>query len=358
MSKAVTLERGESYHGLRVRHAPIPTPKPDEVLLQMRAAALNHRDLFIRQGLYPGISFDAPLLADGCGVVLAHPHASRALAPGTRVLVNPGTGWAADPAGPEGFYAVIGGSTATPLGTLQTHAAVPAADVAPAPAHLSDAEAAALPLAGLTAWRALVTKSGQALPDHNILITGIGGGVALMALAFAVAKGCRVFVTSASREKIDRARELGAAGGVLYSDDDWPRTLKGVLPRDRPWLDAVIDGAGGDVVGSTWRLLKKGGVLVSYGQTTLGAPTLPMQAVMKNLELKGTTMGSRREFSEMLDFVAEKKIRPAVDKIVEWTESLDGIENLFEDMFSSKQFGKLVVRIQGPGSEEITSSKL
>lgn len=140
----------------------------------------------------------------------------------------------------------------TALGTLQEMVAFPASDVELAPEHLSDAEAAALPLAGLTAWRALSTKSANAEPGRNILITGIGGGVALMVLMFAVAKGCNVFVTSSSAEKIDRAKSLGAKGGVIYKDEEgWPKTLRKLLPKDRPFLDAVIDGAGGDIVSST-----------------------------------------------------------------------------------------------------------
>ena len=142
--------------------------------------------------------------------------------------------------------------------------AVPAEDIQRAPSHLSDAEAAALPLAGLTAWRAFYTKSGNAVPGRNILVTGIGGGVAIMVLLFATAMDCNVFVTSSSEAKIERAKELGAKGGVDYTDEDkWPWTLRNMLPKDRPFLDAVIDGAGGDIVGNTWKLLKIGGVVVS-----------------------------------------------------------------------------------------------
>jgi len=133
---------------------------------------------------------------------------------------------------------------------------VPESEVEEAPEHLSDAEAAALPLTGLTAWRAFVVKSGNAVAGRNILVTGIGGGVALNALQFAVAKGCRVFVTSGSVEKIQRAREMGAVGGVNYKKGDWEKELMKLLPRDRPYLDAVIDGAGGDICARTLKILK------------------------------------------------------------------------------------------------------
>lgn len=131
-----------------------------------------------------------------------------------------------------------------------------ASEVELAPEHLSDAEAAALPLTGLTAWRALVSKSGNAEKGRNILVTGIGGGVALNALQFAVAKGCKVFVTSGSAEKIEKAKKMGAIGGVKYTTKGWEKELLGLLGKDRPFIDAIIDGAGGDVMAKGVKLLK------------------------------------------------------------------------------------------------------
>ncbi|KAL8822518.1 MAG: hypothetical protein Q9191_006748, partial [Dirinaria sp. TL-2023a] len=353
MPKSITISRTEEYHRLVLNDVPWPVPKPNELLLKVVAAALNHRDLYIRQNLYPSISFKNPLLADGCAIVLPHPDAAGSIKfpASQRVIINPGTGWLSDSSGPEAAYTVLGGSSTTALGTLQEIIAVPVDDVVPAPEHLSDVEAAALPLTGLTAWRAFETKSTNAEPGRNILVTGIGGGVALMVLLFAVAKGCNVFVTSSSVDKIDRAKSLGANGGVDYTDEEgWPKKLKSLLPKDRPFLDAVIDGAGGNIIGNTWKLLKLGGVVVSYGITSIDPPRLPMQAVMKNIELKGSTMGSRREFTDMVRFVDEKKIRPVVERVVHGIENLVAIDGLFDIMKKCKQFGKLVVRI-GSDSE-------
>ncbi len=312
--------------------------------------------------MYPSISFKSALLADGCAIVISCPNPAagvKTISVSQRVIINPGTGWLSDPTGPEKAYTVLGGTSTTALGTLQEVIAVPANDVELAPEHLSDVEAAALPLAGLTAWRAFSTKSGNAEAGRNILITGIGGGVAIMVLMFAVAKGCNVFVTSSSTDKIARARALGAKGGVDYTDEEgWAKKVQKLLPKGRPFLDAVIDGAGGDIVGSTWRLLKMGGVIVSYGMTSLEQPAFPMQAVMKNIELKGSTMGSRREFGEMVQFVREKKIRPVVERVVNSIENLEGIEGLFEDMKVGRHFGKLVVKIDGDRKEYTGGSKL
>lgn len=129
-------------------------------------------------------------------------------------------------------------------------------EVEEAPAHLSSAEAAALPLTGLTGWRAFVSKSGNAEKGRNILITGIGGGVALNVLQFVVAMGANGYVTSGNQEKIEKAKKMGAKGGVSYKSEGWEKELKGMLPKDRPFVDAIIDGAGGDVVSKAVKLLK------------------------------------------------------------------------------------------------------
>ncbi|KAL9021529.1 MAG: hypothetical protein Q9185_001259 [Variospora sp. 1 TL-2023] len=362
MPKAIVISPSEDYHTLRLKDVSLPSPGPQELLLQIVATALNHRDLYIRQNLYPSISFESPLLADACALVRPHPSQESQnlrFPASTRVLINPGSGWLSDSAGPEGAYTVHGGTSTSPLGMLQEYVAVPEAEVELAPDHLSDAEAAALPVTGLTAWRALSTKSGNAEAGRNILVTGIGGGVALMVLLFGVAKGCNIYVTSSSHEKIERAASLGAKGGVLYTEEEgWPKALRRLLPHDRPFLDAVIDGAGGDIVGSTWKLLKLGGVIVSYGMTSLAQPTLPMQAVMKNIELKGSTMGSRTEFGAMVRFVREHKIRPVVDRVVTGIDNLEPIDGLFEGMKDGRHFGKLVVEVQPRNTEDQVQSKL
>lgn len=362
MPKTITITPNDDYHILTLNNVPRPIPKPHELLLRMKTAAINHRDLYIRQNLYPAISFQSPLLADGCGIVLAHPSSPKGpqkFSISQRVILNPGTGWLSELTGPEKAYTVLGGTSTTPLGTLQELIAVPADDVEFAPEHLTDAEAAALPLAGLTAWRAFFTKSSNAEAGRNILVTGIGGGVAIMVLLFAVEKGCNVFVTSSSDEKISCAKMLGAKGGVNYLDESgWAKKLQTLLPKNRPFIDAVIDGAGGDIVGSTWKMLKTGGVIVSYGMTTMEPLTLPMQAVMKNIEVKGSTMGSRKEFKEMVQYVRDNNIKPVVARVVGGIENLEGIEGLFEEMKTGKQFGKLVVRIGAKNQGEGSRSKL
>lgn len=357
MHKAITIKSidgspgkpGAVYYPLDLVTIPTPEAKDGEVLVRVRAVALNHRDLFIRQHLYPAISFTTPLLSDGCGIVESRrgPYRSGH----ERVIFNPGSGWASNPDGPENneIYKIFGGTKSNPIGTLQEFIVIPASELEIVPSHLTDVEAAALPLAGLTAWRAFRTKSNNAEAGRNILITGIGGGVALMVLQFAVATKCNVFVTSSSEEKIARAKDLGARGGVNYKDVDWDQKLASLLPSSRPYIDAIIDGAGGDIVLRTYKLIKSGGVVVSYGMTTSPKLVFPMQAVLKNIEVRGSTMGSRSEFGKMVEFVAEKGIRPVVERVVEGgiEELREGLDGLFDDMKEGRQFGKLVVQIRG-----------
>jgi NADPH:quinone reductase-like Zn-dependent oxidoreductase len=215
---------GSVYYPLEKIELPNPSPKANEVVVKIAAAALNHRDLFIRQHLYPAIGFGVPLLADGAGTVIATGSSSDAQKwKGKRVVINPGSGWKDHPDGPEDpvGYKILGGTKVNPSGTLGDYIVIDAAELEEAPEHLSDVEAASIPLTGLTAWRAVITKSDNAKPGRNILVTGIGGGVAIMALLFANAAGARVYVTSGSEEKLQKAKELGAAGGVNYKDKDW-----------------------------------------------------------------------------------------------------------------------------------------
>lgn len=280
MSKAVFIKPidgkpgkpGQVYYPLTVRTLPQPTPQGRELLVKLTAASLNHRDLFLRQHLYPGVAFDVPLLADGVGVVVAAgPDVSNPETwQGKRVILNPGVGWKDAPEGPEdpAGIRIMGGTKVYNKGTLQEYIAIEESEVEEAPAHLSDAEAAAMPLTGLTAWRALVTKAG----DQNsrdgaaILVTGIGGGVALMTLKFAVARGAHVYVTSSSQEKIQKAVELGAAGGVSYKEEGWEKKLLGMLPPGKNSFDAIIDGAGGDSIEKSVKLLKVSRVNDTYLQ--------------------------------------------------------------------------------------------
>lgn len=353
--KKIDGKPGEVYYPLRIKTVDKPTPGENELLVRLTAAALNHRDLFIRHHQYPAISFSAPMLADGCGVVEAvGPSSTRRDLQGKRVVLTPMRGWESDPETPEsGMVPVTGSTTLTDVGCAQDYVVVHESEVELMPEHLSPVEGAALPLCGLTGWRALVTKTNAAAPGKNILVTGIGGGVALNILQFGVAYGANVYVTSGDQAKIDKAKTMGAKGGVNYKDKDWEKQLKAMLPRDRPYLDAVVDGAGGEVVAKSVKLLKAGGIISQYGMTVGPKMNWLMSAVLNNIELRGTTMGSKREFRDMIAFVGQHGIKPVVSQTVKGLDNLEGIDGLFADMEAGKQFGKLVVEIATDASPKL-----
>jgi NADPH:quinone reductase-like Zn-dependent oxidoreductase len=265
MPKAISISKidgkpGQVYYPLSLDEVPKPSPKGKEVVIKIHAAALNHRDLFIRQHLYPGTAFGVPLLADGCGTVIAVGGDANSKWKGKRVVVNPGTGWKDSMEGPEEKtgYKILGGTKTNPNGTLQEYMCVDEGELEEAPEHLSSVDAAAFVLTGLTAWRAVMVKCGEhnLKPGKNIFITGIGGGVALFALEFAKAAGANVFVSSGSDEKIKKAIALGAKGGINYKEEGWDKKLQALLPAENKQLDAIVDGAGGDVISVGAKLLK------------------------------------------------------------------------------------------------------
>ncbi|KNC55001.1 uncharacterized protein AMSG_12335 [Thecamonas trahens ATCC 50062] len=321
----------------------------DLVAVTMSHAALNHRDVWIMDGMYPGIVPGSVLGADGAGLVTN----ADGEAESTRVVIEPGAGWASARAGPtDGPYRILG---LLPLpGTLASTVYVPQRMLHPVPPHLSMSAAAALPLAGVTAWRAVATKAGLIPPGGSsaatwsppageakrVLVTGAGGGVAQMAVLFAVAAGHSVWVSSSSQAKIDAAvAELGAAGGVLYTEPEWAAEL--VETAGGKPFDVVIDGAGGEGLNDCIRtVLGVGGVLVHYGATAGRPRSLDtVRLFLKQIELRGTTMGSSAEFADMLAFVAQHAIVPPVSSVTPVTE----LHSAFATMAAGGQSGKLVI---------------
>lgn len=294
------------------------------------------------------MSLENPLLADGAGVVVGiGSEVKRRDLLNQAVILTPMRGWDSDPVAPEDphRFAVIGATMMCDDGTGQDYLAVDEGEIELAPRHLTPAECAALPLCGLTGWRALVTKAGITGPGKNVLVTGIGGGVALQVLQFAVAFGSNVYVTSGDQRKIDAAVAMGAKGGVSYKEESWGSSLLELLPDERPYLDAVIDGAGGNVITEVAPILRPGGIISQYGMTVGNKMNWHMRAVLANIELKGTTMGSRREFRDMVAFVGQHNIKPVISKVVRGLSDLDAIETLFVEMQAGRQFGKLVIEI-------------
>ena len=279
--------------------------------------------MFVTQGKYSNIRFPIILGSDGAGIF-----------EGKDVVIYPALNWGEDPRFQGKSFEILG---LPRNGTLSEKIAVPASHVFPKPAHLSWTEAAALPLAGLTAYRALFTK-GRCKAGDKVLITGIGGGVALFALQFAKAVGAEVWVNSSSDEKIAQAIALGATGGANYKTPDWNKQLEAA-----GGFDIVIDGAGGEGFGTVLKLCKSGARVVSYGGTIGVVPNFSPQILFwKQLEVLGTTMGTAEEFGQMLDFVSQHQLHSIVDQVLPLAEGAQA----FRRMAAGGQFGKLVVSVE------------
>ncbi|KAF9584199.1 hypothetical protein BGW38_007251 [Lunasporangiospora selenospora] len=315
--KAIVIEKADRtpvYNDARLVQIPRPELAEDgQALVEVQAIALNHREVWIRKGQYPGIILGSVLGADAVGKVVGlrgnASSSSQRFVEGDRVVVMPSIGWDKDTRGPEEAYYILGGGHEQ--GVFSEYYLARQENIFKAPEHLTDNEAAALPLAGLTAFRAVFTK-GQVSKGQNVLITGIGGGVALMALQLCVAAGANVYVTSSDEVKIQKAIALGAKGGVNYREEKWGAKLKSLLSGDP--IDVVIDGASGDGVKSIVPLLRLGGIFVSYGMTVKPQLAYTMSMVLRNIEVKGSTMGSRLEFEQLLEFVSRHKLRPVVSQ--------------------------------------------
>lgn len=292
-------------------------------VVELKAAALNRRDFWITKGLYPGLTFPTVLGSDGCGIYQ-----------GKEVVINPTIGWGNDERFPEDDYDILG---LKEYGTFAEKVVVRKKSIYPKPAHLTAQQAAALPLAGVTAYRALISRCG-AKSGEKVLISGIGGGVASFAFQFALAIGAEVYVTSGSDEKLEKAREIGAAGGANYKDPDAMKTLS----KEVGGFDVVIDSAGGSGFNGLLRMCRKGGRVGVYGGTLGNWESINVPNVFfKQLSIYGSTMGSDQDFEDMLELVKQHQIVPIVDRAMELK---DGNEALAL-MKTNPQFGKIVLEI-------------
>ncbi len=322
-------------HRLRIENIELPKLSDGEALVRIKAAALNHRDEWIREGKYAKIKYPSVLGSDGCGVVEEITGADQSLW-GQEVIMNPNINWGSSELAQSADYEVYGMPA---WGTFAEYTVVPAHRLHPRPAHLTAVQAAALPLAGMTAWRAAMAQ-GEVAPGQNVLITGIGGGVAQFAFEFSQTVGAQVYVTSGSADKLQRAVEMGAAGEANYTMENWHKQLNMVSGG----FDVIIDGAAGDQMNVLLDLLRPGGRLISYG-ATLGRPEFlnVYKIYWKQLRLQGTTMGSDKDFSDMLEFINEHKMLPIVDSVYPF----EAIGDAFARMQQGEQFGKIVVSMDG-----------
>jgi zinc-binding alcohol dehydrogenase/oxidoreductase len=322
-------------HSLAIREIKKFKPVKDQVLIRLHNAALNHRDLWTwrEQALPAG---DGIILgSDGSGVIEdAGPDADESMI-GMGVVINPSLDWGTNPVVQSHAFRILGFPD---HGTFSDYLVISKNYVFEKPEHLSFAEAAAVPLSGLTAYRALFTKA-RLRAKEKVLITGIGGGAALWLLQFATSYDARVYVTSGSDDKLNAAKNLGAIAGFNYKDAEW---LQKAL-KETGGFDIIIDSAGGDQFSKYIELAVPGGRIVNFGRTAGNITDVSTRLLYwKQLSVFGSTMGTRDEFLSMLDFVEGRKIKPIIDKVY----PLEDINAAFERMESSNQFGKIVLQIK------------
>jgi zinc-binding alcohol dehydrogenase/oxidoreductase len=324
---AVTLHEHGGPESLRPADLPDPEPQPGEVVVDLMASALNHRDVWQRTA--PG-NDGAVLGSDGAGRVSRLGEGVTGVEVGSEVVINPSVGWGPSEDAPADGWAILG---VPRQGTYAERIAIPADHVRPRPERLTWQESAALPLAGLTAWRALVTR-GRVAAGMRVLVTGAGGGASTFLIQIAHAHGAEVTVTSSSDEKLERAIGLGAGHGVRYTDDDWPDQVGQV--------DLIVDSAGGPSWEGALRCLRRGGTLVSFGRTAgQGVHVALPQLFYGQWNILGTTMGSPREFDGMLAHVAAASWNPVVDSVF----PLEQADRAHVRLEQPDRFGKVVLEI-------------
>jgi NADPH:quinone reductase-like Zn-dependent oxidoreductase len=273
--------------------------------------------------------------SDGAGVVADTGGAVTGFQPGDRVIINPSLHWG-DKARAQGpAFEILGDYH---QGTFAEYICLPQRYVRLIPSHLSMEEAAATPLAGLTAYRALFSR-GELEAGNKVLVTGIGGGAALFVLSYAVAAGAKVYVSSGDQSKIDKAIAYGAKGGVIYKEENWAEQLIAMAGG----FDVIVDSAAGKGFTDLTLLANPGGRIVLFGRTAGMIPALnPRTIFWKQLSIHGSTMGTEAEFNQMADFIKQHQLKPVIDSVF----AIKDINAAFEKMDKGGQFGKIVLNVE------------
>ncbi len=349
--KAVAIFEHGGVEKLTLTDLPRPSIGPDEVLINVKAVAMNHLDLWVREGL-PGLKLEFPftLGSDAAGVIaevgsrVRDPStgSGQALQVGQRVTINPGW-WCGRCeyclSGQECLcveFKIFGEHLP---GGYAEFMRVPARNVLPIPDDFSFEEAAAVPLAFLTAWRALITQA-RVMPGDDVLILGVGGGVASAAVQIAKLAGARVFAASSSDAKLKRAQELGADILINSKEKEFEREVWQITSKRG--VDVVFDSIGAATWFKSMRALRKGGRLVTVGATSGPNPTEEIRLIFaKQISIIGSTMSTQKEFRDVMKLVFRRQLKPVIDKIFPLEEARAAHERLAR----GEQFGKIVLKV-------------
>lgn len=334
--RGMAIQDAYGLENLRPIDLPDPGPPgPGRVLIRMTAASLNFRDLLIAQNLYGG-NFPLPLvpLSDGCGRIEAVGEGVTRVKAGDRVCPSFFPDWIAGPPTVERRLNAMGG----PLpGCAQAYLTGSAEAVSRVPEYLSDAEAACLPCAGLTAWRTLIVE-GRLAPGERVLLEGTGG-VSIFALQFAKATGAEVIITSSSDEKLERARNLGADHTVNYRQyPEWSKKVREVT--DGAGVDHVVEVGGAETAKEALKSIRPGGQIGIIGVLSGPKQNLQIGAMIATCAvMRGISVGSRDDFEAMCRALDQHRIRPAVDRIL----PLEQLPDAFRLMEAGGHFGKICI---------------
>lgn len=322
---------------LRLENIPAPAPSDNEIIVQMRSISLNYRDLLVAKGLYSkSVRFPAIPISDGAGVVTAVGTNVRTVRVGERVCTHYLSAWDTGPYRAEYLKSALG---IPGPGAAAEQVALPESAVISFPAEYDFAQAATLPIAALTAWSALVTEGGITA-GQTVLTLGTGG-VSIFALQIAKAFGARVIITSSSDEKLRRAADLGADATINYrTQENWDAEVTRLT--DGVGADITVETAGVGTLERSLKATRAGGVIAYMGALTgLTGPMNTGVLMMKRQRLCGILVDSRSAFAEMNRFLADRKIRPVIDRRFAFEELLAAMRYLE----SGAHFGKIVVNV-------------
>jgi NADPH:quinone reductase-like Zn-dependent oxidoreductase len=339
--KAVVFEQHGGPAVLDYKEVPDPKPGRGDVLIEVKATSVNHIDIFLRRGM-PGIKVTMPKIvgSDAAGIIRETGPDVSGLAAGQRVTINPGISCGRCEFCTAGFgsqcvsYAMVGENRD---GAYAELVAVPAHIVLPIPDSLSFEAAAAAPLVFLTAWSMMVGK-GNIRPGEDVLILGAGAGVGTAAIQIAKLAGCRVYATASTDEKLERARKLGADVLINYKNEEFDKKIRDLT--NKRGVDVVVDYVGADTWVRSLRSARKGGRVLTCGATTGFAPQTDLRQIFfRQVQVIGSTMGSHREFLEVMKCIFRGELTPVIDKVLHLSEARKAHELVEERAI----FGKIVL---------------
>lgn len=334
--QAYKIDRIDGHNQLIRVELPEPQPGFGQVVVRVRAAALNYRDLIVRRGAYSGQKIPVIPLSDGAGEVVAIGEGVTQVQVGDRVTSTFFQHWESGPISRAVMASDLGGGID---GMLSEYVVLNQSGIMPLPDHLSDLEAATLPCAALTAWHALIER-GNLQPGQMVLVLGTGG-VSVFATQFAKWRGAQVIATSSSDQKLDRMRQLGADATINYrTTPDWERQVYALT--DRVGVDHVIEVGGAGTLPKSLQAVRYGGHIHLIGVLSgVESAINPLPILFKSVTVHGIYVGSRAMFAAMNQAIAAAQLRPVIDRVFEFAAA----DQAYNYLDSGTHFGKVVIQV-------------